>query len=328
MSALATVSAPKADLASIDGLVAWVIEADVEEVCWRITEIGTLREWAQAQKDATALRMKAVRLELIALRKIAQGGLSAKIGGAPQLRSCAKWLATLSADEFGEVLEQIDGERSPIGLYRADKAQRDAMAEALSKEQRPSNWQHVVNWKRPPVSVEDGAELRSAATVLLRDLLDEGEPFTVSEAAERLGQRMGLDVEVRGETAEGLREMVRSAIRHGSRNLPVNAWAIVPVAFTVEQADGEYVRVPASKASIGHLVAHEREVRRRAEATMKQADELRSLAYFAMREVGVDIDEVGFLTDDPETEILLASPLAPIIDKYRQEDGYAERVAS
>lgn len=181
-AALAVQERPHTDLAELDGLIGWVLSAPVEEVCWRLTEIGNIRDWLRAQKEATELRMKAVRLELVALRKVALGGLANKISASAQLRSCAKWLASLTDEEFSNVLVDIDGDRSPIALYRADKAQRDAMRDFMRRGDSPSQWEHRATDDRYRRGEGD---LRTAATALLSEILEAGEPFTVMCARRR-----------------------------------------------------------------------------------------------------------------------------------------------
>lgn len=299
----------------IDGLIEWVVAAPVEEVCWRLTELGTMRDWLRTQKAATSLRIRAVRLELIALRKVATGGLAAKIAGSSQLQSAARWLATLNDIEFAEALDEIDGEKTPIALYRADRAEREAMSAALSGDEGSSDWKHRKENDRSAI---DDDSRRQAATAILRDVIESGEPFTIAEAAERLADRLNLDIETREDTAEGLREMVRSAIRRGDRSVPVDEWSRLPVAFTVNNRDDTYTRIPASTATVGHLVAHEAEVRQRAVSALRHADELRDLI------VQISME----LRDDPDPDELedahMRVQLAPVIDRIRRSSGWVE----
>lgn len=278
-------------LAKIDGLIEWVIKAPAEEVCWRITEVGSIREWLKAQKESTNLRVRAVRLELIALRKVAGGGLSGKIAGAPQLRAAARWLASLTDAEFDVVLSEVDAEKSPIALYLADKRQRDAMRDALRDDDGQSDWEARTYQgeydQSPKVEKFRAEQRRRAATILLDELIEDGQPFTVAEAAESLADRLGLGIEARSNTAEGLREMVRTAIRKGGRTVPVDEWSVVPAVFTVQRADGAYERVPATRATLGHFYAHVHEIKARASEAMQHAEELhRALSKMAWELAG------------------------------------------
>ena len=290
-------------LANINDLVGWVMQAPVEEVCWRITEIGSLRGWVQAQKEATELRRRAVRLEMIALRKVAQGGLATKIAGGPQNKAAATWLATLTDAEFARVLDEIDGERTPVALYRADKLERDAMAAELKRNDR----EHPAPFSGNPVDSDD--RVRYAAETILREVIEDGETFTIAEAASRVADRLGLDSVIREETAQGIAEMVRAAIRRGSRTTAVDQFSVLPVAFTVADPDGHYVRVPASSASVGHLQAHASEVRKRAEETMRRAEELEEVVsrIYAIAELDGGIDE----------EELMGMRLAPFVARFK-----------
>lgn len=309
-------------LAKMDSIIDWVMQAPVEEVCWRVTELGSMRQWLKTQKEATDLRIKAVRLELIALRKVAAGGLAHKISGAAQLRASAKWLAELTDEEFEVVLSDLDGERTPIALYQRDRAQREAMREALrDKSTDAARHEAWLSGQAARGLGEEEENRRSAATLILREVIEEGEPFTVSEAAERLADVLGLDVEVRRDTAEGLREMIRSSIRRGDRTMPVDAWSRLPLAFTSQLPSGEYIRVPATRATIQHLHDHWYEVHARAVATAEHAEELAAMlegaVYNAMESAGLD----HFNDDKSEVMDL---PLLPIIDDIRGSKSWRD----
>lgn len=311
-------------VAKMDSLIEWVVQAPVEEVCWRVTELGSMRQWLKAQKESTELRIKAVRLELIALRKVAAGGLAHKISGAATLRASAKWLAGLTDEEFATVISELDGDRTPIALYQRDRAQRDAMREALRDKSGDSALHEAWLARRDVGGLDEAAERRrSAATYILREVIEEGEPFTVSEAAERLADAMGLDVEVRRETSEGLREMIRTSIRRGDRTLPVDEWSDLPIAFTSHLPSGEYVRVPATRATIQHLQDHWYEVNARAVATTRHAEKLASMldqvTHRAMESAGLDP-----FNDDKEE--VLGLHLAPVIDGIRRSSDWRASV--
>lgn len=274
MSTAVAVRESATALERIDDLLVWVLDAPIDEICWRLTEIGELRDWARVQQEATELRIRAVRLELVALRRVAQGGLDKKIAGVAQFRSAARWLATLTDEEFATVLDEIDGQKTPIMLYRDDRAARQAMEEALASH-GDSEWEDSPRGAYATYRADkDDQHYRRAVTLVLDEVLKHGEPFTVAEAADRLADRLGLESRIREETSEGLRELVRAAIRGGDRSARVDAWASLPIAFTVQDGDGIYTRVPATSATLGHLLAHEREIRGRAEAALMRADEL------------------------------------------------------
>ncbi len=120
--------------------------------------------------------------------------------------------------------------------------------------------------------------------------------------------------------------MVRSAIRHGEHAVELG-WGILPVAFTYLRADSVYVRVPASRANFGHLVAHEREVRDRAEAALRQADALREIVEEGYRKLGIDQLEISLNVDPEHASLtyLLETPLSEIIDRGRG-DGFMDEV--
>lgn len=299
-------------VARMDNLTTWVLDAPVEEVCWRLTEVGDISAWLRAQKAATELRVKAVRLEFIALRKVAAGGLSHKISGVAQLKSAANWLASLTEEEFATVLDEIDGEKSPIALYRADVAQRSAMRTAMTEEDR-ANWRERMNdWNARYNS--DEQQVRRSVTTLLQSILDEGEPFEVAEAADKLADTLGLDLEVRRDTAEGLREMVRTAIRRGDKVQRLSGWNYLPVAFTVQTSEAKYVRVPATAASLGHLAAHAHEVLRRAEASMRHAEDLQ-VTYTHLLETAGFPEHIWAGMDEDERDLVLQMDLAPLVDR-------------
>jgi hypothetical protein len=310
----------------LEEVIAWVVTAPVEDVCWQLTEIGSVREWLRVQKAATDLRIRAVRLEMVALRRVASGGLAAKIAGSGELRVAAVWLSTLTDEEFDTVLRELDGERTPIGLFRDDRAQREALAKSLGKDQ-DSQWERRISWDR---SRADGEHFRRAVSTVLDEVLEVGEPFTVAAAADLLADRLGLEMEVRTDTAEGLREMVRSAIRNGGKSIRVDEFSSMPVIFTVQKDDGEYVRVPASQATIGHLAAHEREIRDRAEATLRRADELQeTLSVLIMSASNFEASDLRTLQELEDSEIarVMSMQISPIIDRRKKSEGWIDRQA-
>lgn len=289
----------------LDELVQWVIAAPVEEVCWRLTELGSMRDWLKTQKQATELRIRAVRLEMVALRKVGLGGLAHKISGS-QLRPVANWLATLTDEEFAHCLRELDADKTPIALYRADRAEREQMREALSREE-------VEKWRFSHSQGLRDSVVRASAATLLAEIVEVGEPFTVADAADRLAERLGLDVEVREATSEGLREMVRSAIRRGEQVVKFDHWSDLPVAFTVMTVDGAYQRVPATAAQVGHLFAHAHEIRQRAAAAEAQADRLDELCAQIK-------DAVGDVDDEYMTLLL-----GPVLDGIKRHQGWTDK---
>lgn len=311
-------------IAKFDGLIQWVVEAPVEDVCWRITELGTMRKWVAAQKAATDLRIKAVRLELIALRKVALGGLVDKISGAATLRASARWLAKLSDEEFATVLSELDGEKTPIALYQRQRAEAEAMREALRDKSNDASNYEVWRARHLGRDYDFSEEnRRRSATSILEEIIEVGEPFTVSEAAERLADALGLDIDVRRQTADGLREMIRTSIRRGDRSVKVDEWSSLPTVFTVALPSGEYVRVPATSATIANLRDHWIEVSQRALAATQRAEELGAMLDRVTFEA-LDLAPGMDIGDDPDA--VMDFPLAPVIDSIRSAKGWRDAV--
>lgn len=241
---------------SIGRLLDWVLEASPQEVTWNADRISEMRDWLKTHKAAKDLRVKAVRLELIALRKIGVAGLAGKIKA--QQGSAAKWLASLGDDEFTNVLSTVSAADTPIGLHR-----------------RSISESNDVRWWIENARISDGhvihgiagetfhsVDLHNAVRRVLEEVTTDGESFTIAEAADRLSEALHREgrIEEYSEPyaailrGEPLREVVRRATRVASDDTYQDEFGEELsrpdfVTYT-EDGRGGYVRIPWQSAGL------------------------------------------------------------------------------
>jgi hypothetical protein len=217
----------------------WVANfATAEELAWNSDKFKELRNLLKVQKAARNLRIEAVRLECIALRRVGQAGLEKKLPVSE--RRVSTWLAEMNEEEFEKLLDDSVNDVSPLSLMRAcENERRDLRA-------------HIGGYGDfdPDVDIcEWGLEYE--AKNVLRSL-EQFESFTVEEAADALLDRLEEKWEGRlpREFADKpLREVVRGVLR-----LPEPGKGLVRVGDTVtylpgfvtycDGREGTWLRIP------------------------------------------------------------------------------------
>lgn len=268
---------------SLEALRAWVVDpaTRVEDIAWNAGEFQSVRDWLKAHRSAQELRRKAVRVELIALRRVGLGGLAAKLTGSNQLKPVAKWLAELPDEGFSNLLDEITGEETPITLWRASKREEDKVQKWIQHEDELSGRPH---YNPPTQRYRDGfLGPAEAARRLLHDMQLEGTTFTVQEAADRLTlllEEDGIHVHqaMRGTPVT---QLVRNAIHRATDGYEVlvnreGETARVPDFVTYETSNG-VARVPWSSASIAQLQAFVEMHEDKARVLAQRAQEYRTL---------------------------------------------------
>lgn len=304
---------------SLDALLTWVTDPStrVEDIAWNSQEFQAVRDWLKAHESAQHLRRKAVRVELIALRRVATEGLASKLSGSSQVKPTARWLGTLTDEGFADLLEQLTGEETPISLWRRAKKEQEKVNSWLEWED------HLTGRPTDPLLEQEyrfqGAA--HAARQLLADLQIEGTSFTVQEAADRLAIALEEDGVHVHQALRGtpLTQLVRNAIHRDAEgyetfanqeNQPVR----VPAFVTYETNNG-VVRVPWHVASLEQLKAFVEIHESKARALADRAQEYRNL-----------LDVLERLELDPgdgcETALAIAKRRA-LLNQTRSQKAYS-----
>lgn len=264
--------------ATVGALLDWVVTANPEDVCWRTTELKSVRNWLAAHKAAKDLRIKAVRLELVALRKVGLAGLSERLPGGGQARSAAEWLAGCSDEQFDELLEDVSATSTPIGLFRKFRAGETAVDRWGVGRRYYSDAPYERD--ETPVSDDRWQRVAEAANTVLDSLEAESEICTVDDAASELQgvlqreAREWVDFPV-----PPLRDVIRHAMAVSSRPgewiLGNGLAAKVPRFVTwYSHSEGEPMRVPFAVANIDQLRAMVQLRRDKAEQAVRAAERL------------------------------------------------------
>jgi hypothetical protein len=211
---------------SLNSLLEWVLASSAEEVTWTATEFTAVRDWLKTSKAAGELRIKATRLELVALRKVGLAGLAKKLPNSQ--REVAEWLVTLTEEEFDFLLNSVLVADSPVGLKRRSQQEERAV------------WTRLRAHSGRAGHVDAGYEnyspygLNEAIKVVLEDISTSGESFSVAQAADALAVKLGEQEDIPDIlVGEPLKEVIRHALRHTESR-----------SETSVNSDGQAVRVP------------------------------------------------------------------------------------
>ena len=255
---------------NLQRLADWVANfATAEELAWNSDKFKDLRNLLKVQKAAKSLRVEAVKLECVALRRVGQAGLEAKIGMHD--RAVAKWLAEMSDDEFEKLLEDSSNEVSPVSLMRACRDEQ----RNLSK--------HIGGYgDYDPDADVCAYRLEAEARDILRSL-EHLDSFTVEDAANELFDRFESHWggEIPREVADTpLKEVVRGVLRipEPGRGVILVGESVTELPSFVTWSDsGIWRRIPWKRASVAHLrvMVETRELQAR--QMVEKAAEMREL---------------------------------------------------
>ena len=156
---------------NLEMLAAWVAQiASPENLAWDSDRFKDLRNLLRTRKAASDLRIQAVKIECIALRRIGLAGLADKL--KYENKKIALELAEMSDEDFASLMDDCDNEYSPASFLRRLDSE---------KEWRQNYYAGRVD------DINPNLELRFEFRQLLEML--EG-PFTVQEAADQLFLRL------------------------------------------------------------------------------------------------------------------------------------------
>lgn len=247
-----------------------------EEIAWSAQEFQGIRDWLKAHKAAASLRQKAVRTELIALRRVALAGLAHKLTGGNHMKPTATWLAELTDEGFATLLAEVTGEQTPIALWRTSKREGDGLRMWFEREE-------ILGGRPMYAGKQSYRGVSDAARRLLDDIQIEGTSFTVQEAADRLATALEEDGIQVHQALRGtpLTQLVRNAIHRAADGYELlvdreGRTARVPAFVTYEDNEG-ITRVPFHSASLEQFQAFVELHEEKAAALTRRAEEYRTL---------------------------------------------------
>jgi len=255
---------------NLQKLAEWVAHfATAEELAWNSDKFRDLRNLLKVRKASQSLRIEAVRLECVALRKVGQANLESKL--LSHDRKVATWLAEMNDDDFDKLLDDCANQVSPLSLMRE-----------CNNEQRNLR-NHIGGYGDfdPEVDISEYG-LEWEAKNLLRSL-EQFDSFTVEEAANALLDRLNdhWNNEIPREFAETpLREVVRGVLRlpePGKGCVFVGDTMTFLPTFVTWQDGSSWRRIPWKRATIQHFrnMVETRELQ--AKQLLEKAQEMRRL---------------------------------------------------
>lgn len=234
----------------------WVLEAATpQEVTWHYPNLKDISDWLKVHRAASELRQKAVRLELIALRKIGKSGKEYISRLHVKVQKVAEWLADMTDENFNNLLNNVAGTDTPLGLLNRSKKETAAYMEWLKQK-------HTEDGGLLNELGETGyipMDLNNAVRAILLEIVAAGDPFTVSDATETLMMKLRRnypELDFPDELTRGpLKQVVRMALRRGSDKATLyvdqrGENVRVPALVTFQDERGYYYHVPFDTARL------------------------------------------------------------------------------
>lgn len=261
LSTIGGTAVAQLDESKLHQLAEWVsFHASPEQLAWESDKFRDMRKLLKEHKAAKHLRVAAVRLECIALRRIALAGFTSKLTNHYDRRA-AEFFGEMTDEEFAEVLDDSEKTTTPFAVYKHYKGERDEPARWVYE--RSSDGGYPEDRVHEMVAHERH-HFAYATQQVLSDLAMGEAPFTVAEAAHKLlthiESNMGdHEKEIPPEMAgEPLREVVRRVLRAPgpSELVYVDGNEVrIPGYVTFHPGDGDtWQRVPWEKATLGQLL--------------------------------------------------------------------------
>lgn len=257
--------------------------------------IEAVRAWAKVHKEAKAMRLQLLVVEVEALVRIVD------LGGADSLtyrdREAALWLSAKTPEEREAVIRQSGNVTTAAGMVRTILAQEEAKQARIKERQAGRDFA-----AEPPPAVYDEEAISAARqnstnlSAVIADMAEEymetGMAFTVDELAEEILWNTNLPPEVAED--ESFREGVKEVSRRIIRSTPPLSIEGIPIPRIITvQINGKHQRIPVANATLAHLesdiAAREEQIRHDQAKLQKMIDVRDKLA--------------GMLaaTDDPAT---------------------------
>lgn len=248
-----------AQLAALEQIIGVIRSTSrLEDLTEARAQVEAARAWAKVHKEAKAMRLQLLIVEVEALVRIVE------LGGADTLphgdREAAEWLAAKTPQERDAVIRQSGSITTASGMVRsilrqeeADQAVKQRQAEGVYFASSP-----------PPADAYDEQAVQAArisATSLsaviaevAEDYMATGMAFTVDELVDQIIYEAAIKPEVAEDKAfrEGVSEVSRRFIR---TTPPLSVEGVsIPRIITV-RIDGKTQRIPVANATLSHLAA-------------------------------------------------------------------------
>lgn len=230
----------------------------LEDLTEARARIEAVRAWSKVHKEAKAMRLQLLIVEVEALVRIVE------LGGADTLsygdREAAEWLAAKTPQERDAVIRQSGTITTASGMVRSIIRQEEA--DRAMKATRADGVYAALN---PPPSDAYDEEAIQAARVTANSLsaviaevaeeyMSTGMAFTVDELVDQIMHEAAVDPEVAEDKAfrEGVSEVSRRFIR---TTPPLSVEGVsIPRIITV-RINGKMQRIPVANATLAHLAA-------------------------------------------------------------------------
>lgn len=215
------------------------ITDDPNEATSIVQRAKLIREWTKISKAANEIAVEATRLEMTALRRLAQ--LNSLDGMSSAQKAAAKGFAGLTDDAFAVLIEKAGESTTAIAVWRSTQREEQEAAGYVRGERMARGEGHV-----PSHSV-DPDEMASAASTVLAASLDADRNLSVTEAALRLSELLDISDEFHASAAvrNGLRNAIRSALHN---DLETEDGAPNFVTYRTEETG--WTHVPFNVASV------------------------------------------------------------------------------
>ncbi len=215
------------------------ITDDPNEATTTAQRARLIREWVKISKAANEIAIEATRLEMTALRRLAQ--LNAFDGMSSASKAAARGFAGLSDEDFATLIEKAGESSTAIAVWRSTQREEQEAA-GYERGQRMARGEGHV----PSHSV-DTDEMADAASKVLAASLDADRNLSVTEAALRLSELLDISDEFHASAAvrNGLRNAIRSALHND-----LETEDGVPNFVTYRTTEAGWVHVPFNVASV------------------------------------------------------------------------------
>jgi hypothetical protein len=206
-------------------------------------------EMERIRKLGVELHRAALRVSVLAWRRIGQ--LGASIGSAAE-RQAARYLAKATPEQIDELLVAFTGRSVQTFAYALAARLRDSREADIVRSGGPGPRPDPNDPSRH--ATQSLSNLQDAARLILEQIADAGEGFTVPDAAEGVLRELGI--ESTSLTSLAAQEVVRSAIAscaddadHDFSDYPAEC----PTFVTYRSGDS-WVRMPWRKATVEQLI--------------------------------------------------------------------------
>lgn len=221
---------------------------DAGEVLNGLQRARLIREWVKISKAASAISVEATKIEMVALRRIAQLNALTDISAAH--RKAAIGFAAMTDKEFDKLLKSVQGISTALGVWRTLEREREYNNNINLGTRIARDYE---TGEATPIAV-DYNTLREAASAILHASIDDREVITVTGAAMSLAEKLDMsdDFESSAAVREGLRRVVRNVFRLMTVEESVEG---APPHITYCDAEASWVKIPFKMASIRQVQA-------------------------------------------------------------------------